>query len=107
MSYTVDPRDFREVSLNEGDIVKSVLQNVAIILSTRQGSVPMYREFGLPMRFIDKPVNVGRIMMVAEVEDAIRRFEPRAKVVGVSAVMDAGSPGRVVSVVEVEIDEES
>ena len=52
MTYTVKAGT-AAVALNETDTVKSVLQNIAIILRTRRGSCPLYREFGLPMEFLD------------------------------------------------------
>ena len=39
MSYKVTASDIGAVQLNETDTVRSVLQNIAIILSTRQGTV--------------------------------------------------------------------
>ena len=38
MSYKVTASDIGAVQLNETDTVRSVLQNIAIILSTRQGT---------------------------------------------------------------------
>ena len=64
MRYKVTAADLTRVRLNESDTVTSVLQNIAIILSTRQGSVPLYREFGLPMRFLDKPIQIAKPMNV-------------------------------------------
>lgn len=40
MSYKVTASDIGAVQLNETDTVRSVLQNIAIILSTRQGTCP-------------------------------------------------------------------
>lgn len=45
MSYKVTASDIGAVQLNETDTVRSVLQNIAIILSTRQGTCPLYRGF--------------------------------------------------------------
>ena len=45
MSYKVTAADIGAVQLNETDTVRSVLQNIAIILSTRQGTCPLYRGF--------------------------------------------------------------
>ena len=103
MSYLVSAHDIGRVRLNETGLVASVLQNVAVILSTPQQSVPLYRSFGLPMRFIDKPLNVAKVIAVAEITDALREFEPRASLVGISFVCDAGSPGKLIPTVEVEI----
>lgn len=59
MTYKVSAVDVGTVKLNEQDTVSSVLQNIAILLSTRQGTVPLYREFGLPMRFLDSATRAG------------------------------------------------
>ena len=53
MSYKVTASDIGAVQLNETDTVRSVLQNIGIILSTRLGSWPLYRGFGLPQKFVD------------------------------------------------------
>ena len=74
MTYKVTATDISSIKLNETDRVQSVLQNIAIILSTRQGTVPLYREFGLPMRFLDKPIPAARTLLVAEVKEAIEGF---------------------------------
>ena len=105
MGYTINPQGLGKVSLNETDTVASVLQNVALILATPQGTVPLYRGFGIRGRFIDKPPHVARAMMIAEVEEAIRKYEPRASVVGVTFQTDENNPGRMFPIVEVEINE--
>jgi hypothetical protein len=103
MSYTVTPVGGR-LTLNETDTVTSVLQNIAIILSTRRGSVPLHRGFGLPMLFLDKPLPAAIPMMVAEVHEALEEFEPRARIIKITHELDAGDPGRIIPTVEVEID---
>lgn len=105
MTYKVSAVDIGTVKLNEQDTVSSVLQNIAILLSTRQGTVPLYREFGLPMRFLDKPTHIARPMIVSEVKEAIEKFEPRATFIRVLFDEDASIPGRVIPTVEVEINE--
>ena len=81
MSYKVTAADIGAVQLNETDTVRSVLQNIAIILSTRQGTCPLYRGFGLPQKFVDKPMPVAMPMMYSEVKEAVEEYEPRADVV--------------------------
>ncbi len=105
MTYKVTATDISSIKLNETDRVQSVLQNIAIILSTRQGTVPLYREFGLPMRFLDKPIPAARTLLVAEVKEAIEAFEPRAKFIGITFSEDTSIPGKVIPTVEVEINE--
>lgn len=106
MSYKVSPGDLSAVRLNETDTVASVLQNIAIILQTRQGTVPMYRHFGLPMTFLDKPIPVAKPMLYIEVKEAVEEFEPRATVLDVTFEEDASAPGTLIPTVEVEITNE-
>ena len=54
MEYTVSATDLANIQLNEEDRVKEILRNVAVILATPKGSVPMYRSFGLDMSFLEK-----------------------------------------------------
>lgn len=103
MSYKVSPRDLSTIRLNETDTAASVLQNIAIILTTRQQSVPLYRSFGLPMKFVDKPIPVARPMLYAEVREAIEEFEPRAEVLSITFAVDPAVPGKLIPTVEVEI----
>jgi len=106
MTYTVTATDLTAIQLNEQELVNSVLQNIAVILSTRKGTIPLYRDFGLSMEFLDKPMPVAKVMMVSEVREAVERWEPRATVVGVTFSEDVTDPGRLVPTVEVEINSE-
>lgn len=105
MSYKVSAADMSSVRLNETDTVTAVLQNVAIILATRQGSVPLYRDFGLSQEFIDKPLPVAKTLLHAEIREAIERFEPRAEVVGVTFDTSEAAHGILIPIVEVNIIE--
>ena len=66
----------------ERDVVKSVLQNIQIILTTPKGSDVHRPEFGSELyRFIDQPLTAltaGKIK--AYIVDEIERWEPRVKV---------------------------
>ena len=101
MTYKVSVTGAEGLTLSESDTVKSVLQNISIILRTRRGSVPHYREFGLPMGFLDRPITAARPLVFAEVKEAVERFERRAEVVRVDVRADI--TGRVTPVVEVKI----
>jgi hypothetical protein len=89
MSYTVSASRKSGIRLNEPDRVESILQNIAVILMTRQGDVPLFREFGLPMKFVDRPMNAAAPAMIVEIREAIQRFEPRAELVSVKFNQDA------------------
>jgi len=106
MSYKVSAADLRRIRFNEPDTVSSVLQNIAVILSTPKGTVPLCRDFGLPWDLLDKPIPVVKNMLVAPIREAIERWEPRAAFVNVSFSEDLSQPGRLIPTVEVEIHEE-
>ena len=86
MSYKVSAVDLSAIRLNEPDPIASVLQNISVILRTQQGTVPMYREFGLPMKFLDKPIPVAKPMLYIEAKEAIELYEPRATVLDLSLI---------------------
>ena len=108
MSYKVSakPRDKRDkIVLNaEGDA--AVLQNLAIILSTLQGEVPLYRDFGINRRSLDKPLPVARTMLVIDITEAVQKFEPRASIINITFQADADNPGRLTPILEVDIANE-
>ena len=85
MKYVVTAENAK-LKLNETDRVKSILQNIGIILRTREGTVPLYREFGLPMNFLDRPMATALPAMVIEIREAVAKFEPRAELLEVKAV---------------------
>lgn len=105
MTYTISAADLGRVRFNETDTVNSVLQNIAVILATRKGSVPLYREFGLDNSFLDKPMPVAKMLMIAPVREAVETWEPRATVLNVSFKEDLSNPGALIPTVEVEIHE--
>lgn len=104
MTYTVSAGQYEGITLNEPNRVKSVLQNLSILLKTWKGDVPLFREFGLPMQFLDRPMNVATPAIIVEIREAIQRFEPRAELVSVNFTQDAS--GVLSPVVEVNIIDE-
>ncbi|MBR2895750.1 MAG: GPW/gp25 family protein [Oscillospiraceae bacterium] len=100
MRYRVSAEDAKGIHLNETDTVLSVLQNIALILATPKGSVPMYREFGLEQDFLDLPEPAARVRMIAPIREAIERWEPRASV---KQITFTHTEGKMVPHVEVEI----
>lgn len=105
MSYIVSSNDLSNIRLSESDYVQSILQNIAVILSTPKGNVPGYREFGIDATFIDKPINVAQAMMCVSIKEAIEQYEPRAEYVGTTFDIDPNTPGKLIPKVEVKINE--
>lgn len=106
MRYQVSENRTGELTIAESDTVRSVLENIRVLLMTRKGTCPHYRDFGLAQKWLDKPSNVARPMMYSEIKEALEEFEPRAELVSVTFSEDADTPGRLIPIVEVEISNE-
>jgi phage baseplate assembly protein W len=97
-----------EIDLAPANEYQEVLQNVAVILDTVQGSCPMFRDFGLPGSLYGRPQNVVENMLVGYLYDQIEEFEPRAVVEDIGFEHDAAT-GRTVPLIylkEVDTDNE-
>lgn len=60
--------------------IEEIAQCVRTILTTRKGTVPLDRDFGLSWEHIDKPIDVARILQKAAIIDALAEYEPRVRV---------------------------
>lgn len=105
MGYIVTAYETKEINLAPETVVEEVLQNVAMIISTPQYTVPLDRGFGLPQRFLDKPLPVAKATLVAEVLDAIEEYEPRAEIENITFVEEEqeAKAGKLIPRVEVNI----
>ena len=101
MDITVNSNEDHAVQLQENDTVRSIIQNIALLLNTKKGTIPMYRDFGLPMEFIDKPIDVAETMAVLEISEALEKFETRAKLKNLS--LEKSKDGKMVIIVEVTV----
>lgn len=85
--------------------LKEILQNVRCILTTVKYSVPLDRGFGIDGRIVDVPVDYAQARLTAEIIDAVRKYEPRARVTRVTFDGD-GETGKLVPMVRVAIGNE-
>ncbi len=102
MKYTLKVGALENISLCENDKAKSILQNIALILNTRKGTVPLYRGFGLDMSFVDKPPAIAEALARSAIVEAVENFEPRAKVLNIDFEYGVNS-SRLNMILEVEI----
>jgi len=58
--------------------VPEVMQNVRTLLTTRRGTVPMDRDFGISFEFLDSPINKTRAKAEQEIFLQLKKYEPRA-----------------------------
>lgn len=105
MRYIVNTSEYVKLNLKNAEQTRSeeILQNIAVILNTPKGSVPMDKDFGLCMDFLDKPLPAAKALIVSAVTEAVREHEPRADVKEVSFTEKPN--GQLVPAVEVEINE--
>lgn len=101
MDLIIDSEKNYSQELMENDTAKSVVQNIALLLNTKKGTVPMYRDYGLPMEFIDKPINVAETMAFAEITEALEKYEPRATLKNIDFYKSAS--GKMAIVLEVTV----
>ena len=105
MSYQVSEADLKTIRLNEQDTVSSVLHNVALILATPKGTIPMYRDFGLDREFLDMPLPDAEVRLIAPIREGVQDWEPRATVKDVFFTKSGDGSGRLLAHVEIEINE--
>lgn len=105
MNYIVTAYEKKEINLAPETVEEEILQNIIMILSTPRFSVPLDREFGLSQRFVDKPIPIAKTIGVAEVLDAIEKYEPRVEVLEVTFKEgpEDGMHGKLIPQVEVKI----
>jgi phage baseplate assembly protein W len=85
VEYTVNGSFSRPGGLNFGAVgVEEVLQNVRTLLATKKFSVPLDRDVGLDFSVLDKPYPRAQAEIRTEIIQALRRFEPRARVIRVA-----------------------
>lgn len=101
MRYKVSALD--SLRFGETESVQAILRNIAVLLATRKGSVPLYRDFGISWDALDKPLPAARSMLISEIREAVERWEPRAAFIGVEFTQDPAQPGTLNPIVEVEI----
>lgn len=94
------------VNFSPGNAVEEIVQNVKTLLATRRFSVPLDRALGLDMRVLDAPMPRAQAGYRVEIIEALRRFEPRCKVLRVDFSGD-GIGGALMPKVKVRIDGEA
>ena len=85
----------KEITFAPRSTEEEVIQNVRTILTTRRGSVPLDRDFGMDTSIIDQPVNRIRALITTNIIETVERYEPRAEVMAVDFSGD-GEDGIVV-----------
>lgn len=59
-------------------------RQLALLLSTREGTLPLDREMGINMDFVDSPPAVAKILYTEEVTKKVAKFIPWVRVQAVT-----------------------
>ena len=82
MNYIIEVKDI--VDFSPQNEIAEILQNVQTIMATTKGSVPLDRDFGISADYVDKPMAKAKSMLASEIIQAVRKYEPRATITGIS-----------------------
>ena len=80
--------DEKNINLSPATEIEEIMQNINTLLLTPKYSVPLDREIGIDMTFLDRPVLQAKAAISAEVYQVITKYEPRVIVERVSFAMD-------------------
>lgn len=83
MSSTLIVTTENKLNLAPKNEREEIYQNIATILKTIKGTVPLDRDFGVDGSYIDLPMPMAKGQWQAEIIDAIERDEPRVRVLSV------------------------
>lgn len=103
-THIITPADLGDLTAAPTSTAAEILRNVAIILATRKGSIPMDRRLGIGWDLLDMPMPRARQKAVADVLDAIEYGEPRASVTDVYITRDPSEPCRAQIAVRLDLD---
>ena len=67
---------------------REIIRNVHTILTTPVGTCPLYRDFGIDVTTVDKPLDVAKNLYAVAVMEAVEKYEPRVRVTEVNIVPD-------------------
>jgi phage baseplate assembly protein W len=88
--------------------IDEILQNVYTLLRTAKYSVPLDRDLGIDMTFIDRPAPDAMFRARSRIPEEIERYEPRAKVRVIEFRLYEGESerGMFYPVLQIEINED-
>lgn len=88
-------------TLKPANTAEEIKQNLNFLINTALLSVPLYREFGLECTFVDAPQPVARQRLIAELYEAVEKWEPRVKLNDIT--FTATKDGQIYPVLSVEV----
>lgn len=104
MTYDVLAINTGGINFAPATEAEEILQNVRTIISTPKFSVPLDREFGIDCSVLDRPMPVAQAQLASDIITAIKEYEPRASVSGIT--YEATIDGNLRPKVQVTIEDD-
>ncbi|MGL6063837.1 MAG: hypothetical protein ACRC0S_01995 [Fusobacteriaceae bacterium] len=60
-----------------------ILKQLYILLNTVRGEVPLFRDFGLDGRMVDKPITIIQNSLFIDLENQIKKYIPGLKLLNI------------------------
>ena len=92
--------DFKLEYTFSDDSLADIDRQLNLLLTTRAGTMPLDRDFGLTMDYLDRPAAVSKSLYVAELVEKVGTFLPAIRVREVK--WQAGADGRVLAKVVID-----
>ena len=92
--------DFKLEYTFSDDSLADIDRQLNLLLTTRAGTMPLDRDFGLTMDYLDRPAPVAKSLYVAELVEKVGTFLPAIRVREVQ--WQAGADGRVLAKVVID-----
>lgn len=61
-------------------VAEELDSRLSLLLTTREGAMPLDREFGIAMDFLDMPPETAKSLYTAEVTQKVAKFIPEVRV---------------------------
>ncbi|WP_444340142.1 GPW/gp25 family protein [Phascolarctobacterium succinatutens] len=104
MIYDVLAQPVKGIDFAPASKAAEILQNLRTIITTAKYSVPLDRDFGFNAEMLDKPVNAAQAQLQSEIIMAIKLYEPRVTVTGIS--FTGTDDGQLIPKVQVMINDD-
>ncbi len=104
MEIKIDTRQRNEINLAPATVKEEVMQNLWTLYSSLEYDCPLDMMLGLNASYIDKPIETAKALVTADIYDKTEKYEPRAKIIGITYDADY-ERGKLMPIVEVEIND--
>ena len=84
MDYEIAVGRLPPIDFAPATVAEEILHNVRCIFNTIKYSVPLDRDLGLDVTYLDKPIETAKAKMVSDIILAIAKYEPRAAVTSIT-----------------------